>query len=31
MLTMTRIYNSATAVGVIRKGIALARDYVKWL
>jgi alkylation response protein AidB-like acyl-CoA dehydrogenase len=27
MLTITRIYNSATAVGVIRRGIALARDY----
>ena len=27
MLTITRIYNSATAVGVIRRGLALARDY----
>jgi alkylation response protein AidB-like acyl-CoA dehydrogenase len=27
MLTITRIYNSATAVGIIRRGIALARDY----
>lgn len=27
MLTITRIYNSATAVGVIRKGLALTRDY----
>lgn len=27
MLTITRIYNSATAVGIIRRGLALARDY----
>lgn len=27
MLTITRIYNSATAVGIIRRGVALARDY----
>lgn len=27
MLTITRIYNSATAVGIMRRGIALARDY----
>jgi alkylation response protein AidB-like acyl-CoA dehydrogenase len=27
MLTITRIYNSATAVGVMRRGLALARDY----
>lgn len=27
MLTITRIYNSATAVGIIRVGLALARDY----
>lgn len=27
MLTVTRIYNSATAVGVMRRGIALVRDY----
>jgi alkylation response protein AidB-like acyl-CoA dehydrogenase len=27
MLTITRIYNSATAVSVIRRGLALARDY----
>lgn len=27
MLTVTRLYNSATAVGVMRRGIALVRDY----
>lgn len=27
MLTVTRIYNSATAVGIMRRGIALVRDY----
>lgn len=27
MLTVTRIYNSATAVGVMRRILALARDY----
>lgn len=27
MLTVTRIYNAATAVGVMRRIIALARDY----
>lgn len=27
MLTVTRIYNSATAVGVMRRFLALARDY----
>jgi alkylation response protein AidB-like acyl-CoA dehydrogenase len=27
MLTVTRIYNSATAVGLMRRGIALVRDY----
>ena len=27
MLTVTRIYNSATAVGLMRRGIALGRDY----
>jgi acyl-CoA dehydrogenase len=27
MLTMTRIYNSSTAVGNIRRGLALSRDY----
>ena len=27
MLTVTRIYNSATAVGLMRRGLALARDY----
>ena len=29
MLTITRIYNSATAVGLIRRGLALARDYAE--
>lgn len=27
MLTVTRIYNSATAVGIMRRGIAIVRDY----
>lgn len=27
MLTITRIYNSATAVGLMRRGITLAKDY----
>lgn len=27
MLTITRIYNSSTAVGVMRRAIVLARDY----
>ncbi len=27
MLTITRIYNSATAVGMIRRAVSLARDY----
>lgn len=27
MLTVTRIYNSATAVGLMRRGISLVRDY----
>ena len=27
MLTVTRIYNAATAVGLMRRGIALVRDY----
>jgi len=27
MLTVTRVYNSATAVGVMRRMLALARDY----
>jgi putative acyl-CoA dehydrogenase len=27
MLTVTRLYNSATAVGLMRRGIALVRDY----
>lgn len=27
MLTVTRLYNSATAVGIMRRGIALVRDY----
>ncbi len=27
MLTVTRIYNAATAVGIMRRGIALVRDY----
>ena len=27
MLTITRIYNSATAVGAMRRGLALAREY----
>ena len=27
MLTVTRIYNAATAVGVMRRGIAIVRDY----
>ena len=27
MLTVTRLYNSATAVGIMRRMIALARDY----
>lgn len=27
MLTVTRIYNSATAVGLMKKMIALVRDY----
>jgi len=27
MLTVTRIYNSATAVGLMRRGIAFVRDY----
>jgi alkylation response protein AidB-like acyl-CoA dehydrogenase len=27
MLTVTRIYNAATAVGLMRRGITLVRDY----
>lgn len=27
MLTVTRVYNSATAVGVMRRILGLARDY----
>jgi len=27
MLTVTRIYNAATAVGLMRRGISLVRDY----
>ncbi len=27
MLTVTRLYNAATAVGLMRRGIALVRDY----
>lgn len=27
MLTITRIYNSATAVGIMARGLALSRDY----
>lgn len=27
MLTVTRVYNSATAVGLMRRIVALARDY----
>lgn len=27
MLTVTRIYNAATAVGLMRRGICLVRDY----
>lgn len=27
MLTVTRLYNSATAVGLMRRGISLVRDY----
>jgi len=27
MLTVTRIYNSATAVGIMRRMLALSRDY----
>lgn len=27
MLTVTRIYNASTAVGLMRRGIALVRDY----
>jgi alkylation response protein AidB-like acyl-CoA dehydrogenase len=27
MLTVTRLYNSATAVGIMRRGICLVRDY----
>lgn len=27
MLTVTRLYNAATAVGVMRRGIVLVRDY----
>lgn len=27
MLTITRIYNSSTAVGLMRRGLALAKDY----
>lgn len=27
MLTVTRIYNAATAVGLMRRGVALVRDY----
>jgi alkylation response protein AidB-like acyl-CoA dehydrogenase len=27
MLTITRIYNSATAVGIMRLSLALAKDY----
>jgi alkylation response protein AidB-like acyl-CoA dehydrogenase len=27
MLTVTRLYNAATAVGLMRRGICLVRDY----
>jgi len=29
MLKVTRIYNSATAVGLMRRGLALSRDYAE--
>lgn len=30
MLTITRIYNSAAAVGYMRRGLALSRDYASY-